>query len=110
MKITLPDITPGDWKPLSRSCSDNSLVIKTDSAGDYDEICCLRDREKRSYGPQDERDMANASAIVAVPELLSALVEIAGITERFSESQLSFGVIRTKAVEALRYAGCTISE
>lgn len=62
--------TPGPWKALSRSVSDNSLVIKD---GEYSEICEVRKGAERSYGKQDDRDVANALLMAASPDLYEAL-------------------------------------
>ncbi len=73
MNLIKPNITPGDWRAQARSASDGSLVIKGDKESDYDEIACLRPKADRCYGPQEERDLANAAALAALPGLLAAL-------------------------------------
>lgn len=63
--------TAGPWYARSRSVSDNSLII-TDA--EHNEICVIREREDRHYGPQNDADMANADLIAAAPELAEALL------------------------------------
>jgi len=50
---------------------------------------------------------ADARSVTAEPDVLKALEEIAQMTEVYSEGQLSFGVLNTKAKTALIKAGYT---
>lgn len=54
--------TPGPWIAESRGVSDGALVVKD---AEFNEICVVRERAQRSYGPQDYIDQANAARIVA---------------------------------------------
>lgn len=64
-------MTHTQWTARARSMSDGSLVITNTDA---EEVCVVRDRKDRHYGPQDDADIANASLIAAAPDLLAALV------------------------------------
>lgn len=66
--------TPGRWIARSRSMSDGALVIK--DAATYNEICVVRESERREHGPQNDIDMANALLIAAAPDLAVAVADL----------------------------------
>jgi len=61
------------WQAQSRSASDGALVVKDEN---YNEICVIREKSDRTYGPLDNQDQARAVLIAAAPELLAALEAI----------------------------------
>lgn len=80
--------TPGPWEARSRSCSDSSLVVKDSQ---FDEICTIRDRLERVYGPKNDRDIANTNLIASAPDLLAALQAIEARLDRWRISGIESG-------------------
>ena len=60
----------GQWVAQSRGMSDGALVVKDQ---EFNEICVIRESADRSYGAQNDADIANATLIAAAPELMAAL-------------------------------------
>jgi hypothetical protein len=90
--------TPGPWHDQCRSHTDGSLIVANDKGR---EVCCVRERP-RTYGPQDDEDMANSRLIAAAPELLAACERIAeqlteqGFVNQFEGGKLIAAIAKAK--------------
>lgn len=117
MKITLPQITPGDWRLIHNPDGAPEIVWELSNM----RICKVvpYPRSLLKSDTPDERTMeectvegdANAKAITALPKLLQALATLIPVVEIYSGDR-NPGSVRDEqiraAYEALTAAGATI--
>jgi hypothetical protein len=103
MKTQNTAYIPGPYEAMSRSMTDNTLVVRTVSQP-YREIAVLRDGSLRDYSAEDREAIATAKLFAAAPDLLLALETIEAATNGLS-NPLAQEINRTAKVTIAKAEG-----